>query len=105
MDNQPTPRVNGHLLPQYLEKEVIICGGPITQVPGGKYELPTSDGRIIIVVGGGTPPYTTSRTEVHGVVLDKLSIKEISHVDLNDNFGRSLCCCYSALPDVRRLLS
>jgi replication factor A3 len=81
-----TPRVNGELLPKFVNRTVNLVGR-ILSCDQGRVELQTSDQRRITVILAIPSPFPVdSIVEVIGTVNNDLSIREEGMIQYTETF-------------------
>jgi hypothetical protein len=84
--DNPTPRVGFAQLKNYINRRVLFVG-KIESIDSGSVNMQAPDGSKVVVQGNSN--YETPFVEVAGVVVDPMTIREESHVDFGENFGKT----------------
>jgi hypothetical protein len=88
MNDSPTPRVGYAQLKNFIGKSVLFVG-KIESIDGSLVHMQAPDGSKVQVQTGNTA-YDTPYAEIQGTVVDPMTIREESHVNFGDNFGKAL---------------
>jgi hypothetical protein len=83
--DNPIPRVGFAQLKNYINKKVLFVG-KIESMNNGVVNMQAPDGSKVVVQANSH--YDTPIVEVCGVVMDPMTIKEESHVNFGENFGK-----------------
>lgn len=83
--DNPIPRVGFAQLKNYINKKVLFVG-KIESMNNGIVNMQAPDGSKVVVQANSH--YDTPIVEVCGVVVDPMTIKEESHVNFGENFGK-----------------
>lgn len=73
------------MLKNFIGRKVLFVGR-IETVENGLVHMSAPDGSKVMVQGNST--YETPYAEVEGVVVDPMTIREESHTNFGDNFGK-----------------
>lgn len=89
--DNPTPRVGFAQLKNMIGRRVLFVGR-VESMDGGLVRMAAPDGSKVTIQANS--PYDTPIAEVQGVVVDPQTIREETHVNFGDNFGKYMLWDY-----------